>query len=181
MRTLAMDTPGYDRASHSRGRLTGPRGVLLADPRHSMVLPHLVAVVEEFSRTQLIEQSLLEIDVTKALQRSLWATGESRAEGTWDGQVGAWREWHGLDLEHGAGYRELRAFVEARNAIMHGLGRLTRKQLRKHGGREVIASLNQVGIGVSGGALSFPFSVLPHCAAVGRSFIEWMDTEIQTL
>jgi len=147
-----------------------------------MVLPHLVAIVEEFSRTQLIDRSLAAIDLSHPLRRSLWDNAEKRAEGSWDAQVDAWREWHGLNLsDAGADYASLRAFVEARNAIMHGLGRLTRKQLRKNGGRDVIAALGRVGISVSGATLSLPETVLLQCAAVARSFIEWLDIKIQGL
>src|SRR5690242_2343381 len=96
-----------------------------------LTLPHFAAVAEEFSRGVLVECSAPLVP-DHPLLRALWSAAEGQVE-TWPGQERAWKEWHGITLKTEIAYRQLRAVVEARNAIVHGLGELTRRQLRQDG------------------------------------------------
>lgn len=110
---------------------------------------------------------------------SLWGYGQEDAERTWESMRRCWKEWHGVDFSTFASNERLLALGDARNAIVHGLGRLTRKQRRADGGRKVIARLGKVGVQVTGDELSLE----PATVAVSRSvvieLIEWLDGEVR--
>jgi hypothetical protein len=72
------------------------------------------------------------------------------------------------------------AFVEARNAIMHGLGQFTRKQRRKDGGKSVTEQLKRIGLTVSGLKISLPPAAARRCADTSIGFILWLDLQVQS-
>jgi hypothetical protein len=110
----------------------------------------------------------------------IWTRAETQAEGAWKEHIAAWKKWHGLNLREAPGFAALMAFVEARNAIMHGLGQLTKRQMRRDGGREVISKLSSVGIPVIARRLSIDDPVVDNCADTVRSYIHWLDLKVQT-
>jgi len=179
MTTLAMGRTGEGVWFQRVGRLGGTTGVVLADPRHSMVLPHITAIAEEFSRRLLILCSLPHLDLRDRIHQDLWQRATSRAEGTWNAHREAWLAWHDLRLVDAPDYERLDGFVEARNAVMHGLGQLTRLQTQRDGGRATAAKLRAVGIILNGKKLVILPTVLDTCAATARGFIEWLDAEIR--
>jgi hypothetical protein len=109
-----------------------------------------------------------------------WTSESQKAEGTWPAQKDAWSAWHGVKLGDAPMYGELDAFIDARNAIMHGLGHLTRRQTQKDGGAAAKTKLGTIGISFSGTQLLIVPSVLKKCAHVARSFIEWLDMDVQS-
>jgi hypothetical protein len=164
-----------------RRRLTIRRGRLqsrtpLARVEH-LTLPHLAAVAEEFSRAVLIEISEPLVPGHPMLQK-LWSRGESQTE-SWPGQEEAWKDWHGIALRGTLQYRDLRPVIDARNAIVHGLGELTRKQLRGDGGREVRRSLARLGIRTSGRRIVVDDAAVRRCLDAATAFIAWLDLETQ--
>ena len=178
MTTLSLGVTIGHRPGQPRGRMEGTRGVLLADPRHSMVLPHLTAIAEEFSHRTLVLCSLPLMDFDKAMHRELWSDASLKAEGSWGRHREAWFKWHGIQLTTAPDFPKFNAYIDARNAIMHGLGELTRMQTRKDGGKAVIQKLKSVGISMHGLRLVIAPSVLKECAHTARRFIEWLDTEV---
>ena len=180
MTTLAMGATATGWGTGDYGRLRGTPGVLLSDPRHSMVLPHIVAIAEEFARRSLILASLPLMDLGKPMHRDLWSGAALRAEGTWRGQSEAWLNWHRDHIDGFPGNSRFRAFVDARNAIMHGLGELTSMQTRKDGGKKVMARLKAVGITLNGIRLVIVPTVLAECAVSAREFIVWLDQEVNS-
>jgi hypothetical protein len=145
-----------------------------------LTLPYIAAVAEEFSRNMLLSCSEPLVPQAHALLRELWATAEGRVE-TWPGQVKAWEGWHGIPVSKSAEYKKFRGVIEARNAVVHGLGELTRRQTRaKDGGRSVIHDLSQVGIRVSGRRLEVDDDAIRRSVDAARRFVEWLDTEIQS-
>jgi hypothetical protein len=162
-------------------RLLPPRARLLSDPRHSMALPHIVAIAEEFSRALLVACSESLLDPSSPFIRDLWKDGQKRAEGTWDQHRKAWSSWHGIQLSSCAAWPAVDAFTEARNAIMHGLGRLTRRQLSNDGGKAVAMKCQSVGMAVSGGQLHVGEAAVRQCAHECREFILWLDATASSL
>lgn len=162
----------------SLGRL-GRSGSDGLSPIGYLTLPHIAAVAEEYSRSMLLACSEPLVPQTHAILDELWEDAERRAE-TWPGQEKAWRGWHGIDIAREQPYQELRGVIEARNAIVHGIGELTKRQTRgKDGGKKVIAALKKVGIRVSGRKVVVDDEAMKTCIDTARGFIGWLDLEIQ--
>jgi hypothetical protein len=160
-----------------RGRL-GASVRRLGSPAY-LTLPHIAAVCEEFSRSVLIECSEPLVPHTHPLLDELWRAAETKAE-SWPGQESAWKNWHGLDISNEAEYKSLRPVVEARNAIVHGLGQLTRRQTQKDGGAKVKKQLQTVGIRTNGRKLLIDDSAMRRCVDSAVRFINWLDLETQS-
>jgi hypothetical protein len=110
--------------------------------------------------------------------QKLWARAESQTE-TWPRQEDAWSDWHSIRLRQEVTYRSLRAVIEARNAIVHGLGYLTRRQLSDDGGRKVRDVLARLGIATVGQRVVVDEDAMWRCLTAARGFIEWLDIETQ--
>jgi hypothetical protein len=160
-------------------RLEGPAAIVLADPRHSLVLPHIVAIVEDFSHQLLVYCTFPLLDLTHPFREDMWREAHERAEGNWSIHLEAWKKWHGVVCTASPHYEALMAFVDARNAIMHGLGRLTRRQLGKDGGKTTINRLATVGIGVRAGRVVLTHAAVRSCAETCRDYVEWLDESVR--
>lgn len=71
------------------------------------------------------------------------------------------------------GHTALLGFVDARNAIAHGLGSLTRKQLQKRS--KVSARLAQAGISLARDVLKLQPANVERCATVMKDYVRWLD------
>lgn len=164
-------------ASLTRGgaRLEGTRAVLLADPRHGLVLPHMTSIAEEFSRELLLSCSAPHLDLGHPMRRDLWVRMENQNEGGWEEHIDCWKRWHSIRVKLCPQYRNLMTFVQARNAIMHGVGHLTRRQLRADGGESLRRDLKVVGISAVGTRLLIGDRALDACVEVACGYIAWLD------
>jgi hypothetical protein len=175
----------YTLAAHARWRRTRfvdyGRLRLRRDPGapqsiEHLTVPHVAAVAEEFARATLLEASEPLVPQTHAILEQLWRRAEAQVE-QWDGLAVAWNQWHGIRLRTERRYQTLKGVTEARNAIVHGLGRLTRKQTRNDGGTAVRASLARVGISTAGTRLVIDDLSVDKSVRAARAFIEWLDQE----
>lgn len=146
-------------------------------PGANLVLPHLVAIAEEFSRRLLFAVSDPLVTRDHPLRAELWRLAERQADSTWSRQQSAWKKWHGIDLKQFSGWDELCGFIDARNALMHGLGELTRRQLGADGGRSVRERMSAAGLVTSGRRLILDGASAGNCAAIAGRFIGWLDGE----
>ncbi len=156
------------------GRLGLFRPVPAPENIHHLTLPHIAAVAEEFARATLLEASEPLVPRTHKILELLWQRAESQAE-QWDGVANAWSQWHGITVKQEPRYKTLEGVIAARNAIVHGLGRLTRKQTRSDGGASVRDTLARVGITTAGTRLVVSDDSVRQCVQAARAFIEWLD------
>jgi hypothetical protein len=158
--------------------LPGRAGPAPRDVDH-LTIPHFAAVGEEFARAALLEASEPLVPQTNEILRLMWLRAESQAE-QWSGLEEAWVKWHGVNIRSEPTYEIFRAVVDARNAIVHGLGHLTRKQTRGDGGAAVRLSLSRIGITTSGTLLIITDDVVKQSVQAARDFILWLDRESVT-
>lgn len=145
-----------------------------------LTLPYIVAIAEEFARNALVESSEPVIGTDPhPLIADLWAAAEERSE-SWPRQVDAWKKWHSIDVTTEAAYKAFRPAVEARNAIVHGLGTLTRRQTRKDGGRATAEMLRTSGITVQSGRVVVDAKATADCIKRAGVFIDWLDEKTRT-
>jgi hypothetical protein len=164
-----------------RGRLRGTSGVVKADPSRYLVLPHIVAIAEEFSRRLLIRKTEVQVPKDRPVLEQLWLKAEDQAEGRWKEHLKAWKDWHQIGIASEQVYANLHPFIEARNAIMHGLGELARKQRRDNQEVALRGQLKHVGIDVIGTRLVIKDKAVSRCASACKAFVEDLDRRAQAI
>lgn len=160
------------RRRHSRMQV--PRG----SGQHQLVsttVVHLISIIEAFVRDTLMARAEVEIDADHRMQAALWKKASPEADGGWDRQADAFKQWLGIPMKNEQSYKDVRAFVEARNAIVHGLGELTKKQLGQDDGVEVRRALASVGIAVNTRRLALPPTTPQRVARSSLTLVEWLD------
>jgi hypothetical protein len=94
----------------------------------------------------------------------------------WPDRVSAWNSIFELKLSTFPRWQEIEALTLARNIIAHGLGTLTRRQLKqgvaKH---DVVTRLSRIGIALNGQELSVGPSEVRRCADLVIEFVTWLD------
>jgi hypothetical protein len=114
-------------------------------------LLRLVAIGEDFSLARLVEvgeSKLPEGDFA----RLLWEAELNRSTDTWDQRNKLWKTYLGVSFGAFERHEALNGFIDARNAISHGLGDLTRRQLRSRD--TIVERLRKAGITVRGNSLA---------------------------
>lgn len=180
-RTLAIHLELGGGRRTAAGRLRGTAGVVRADPARYLALPHIVATAEEFCRQRLVGVTEPLIPQQHPALRVMWRRAEAAAEATWDNLAKSWRDWHGIRLSQAPSFAELRAYIEARNSIMHGLGRLTRRQTRDDAGAAVRAKYSSVDISLVGDLIIITDGTVVACSRVARRFVLWLDAQARSL
>jgi hypothetical protein len=163
------------------GRLRGTSGLVKTDPARYLILPHIVAIAEEFSRTLLIAKTEVQVPQDARVLKKLWAKAENQAEGRWEEHLNAWKDWHEVSLQSDPLYTNLKPFIEARNAIMHGLGELTRRQRRGNQLAALKGELRAAGIEVVGVRLIVSNRSVIRCAHACRAFVDGLDRRAQSV
>lgn len=139
----------------------------------------LVAVAEDFSLLRLIEvtEDLLP---DGRLAELLWEAELDRSMDTWDSRLRAWARLHGIEVKANfLRYDQLDGFTQARNAIAHGLGQLTRKQLRSRA--STLQRLAAAGIATDGDVLQLGPKNVELCTNVCDQFVLWLDEQAAAL
>lgn len=120
--------------------------------------------------------SIVEIYV-EALLGHLVGEGPRRAPGGWSEVVALLKRHCDIDVRDVAAWEKLEACILVRNAVAHGLGRFTAKQLEKGAPRKV----RIVGVPVRDGAVVITATSLVDCADICRAFIEELDVHPQVI
>ena len=137
-----------------------------------MTVAYVVSAAEAFSLARITGLAHQELPGYPDLVWQLWERAVARVESTWENQAQAWKEWYGVGLAAAPEYRTLRPWIQARNAVMHGLGEMTRRQRKTATG---LKELQQAGISVVGGTVLLGRSEVEGCAMSAVMFIEWLD------
>jgi hypothetical protein len=129
------------------------------DTRNGNVVTDCVAVAESFSTARLL-----------ALRPVLDPGDVS----TWKKQRQAWRNHGPVDLCLWEDWPKLMGYVEVRNALQHGLGRLTDLQLRKYQ-REISAWIKAANVQLNGPNVMLTDEDPIACSGVCADFVHFLD------
>jgi hypothetical protein len=146
----------------SAGTRDEQRGRHLTDGfagRHGNALTDLVAVVEHFSVVRLL---------------NLRPTVTPEQVGQWKGRVAAWKQHGGVDLATFPDWQAFMGFVQVRNALAHGLGRLTEWQLAKHR-TEVLKQVAAAGVPLYGDLVLVTTRDVHRCARTSEELVRFVD------
>jgi hypothetical protein len=131
-----------------------------------------MSIADEFTYGLLVDvtEAKLPSDRRVAL---LWENYVEGQTDTWPLRFAAWKNLHGIPFDDFPRYHPFRGFIEARNAVIHGLGGLTRKQLKKPNTAE--GRLRAAHISLRGTRLVLDVDDATACAQVVRDLIDWLD------
>lgn len=135
----------------------------LQDIRHKNAIVDIVAIVESFTGNRL---------------RMLAPTVEDRDVFTWELRKKSWRREASIDLTTCQAWDSFYGFVEVRNAIQHGLGRLTEFQLVRR--QEVLRAIAQSGTTLEGDLVRLSGRQVVDCSTRCSEFISWLDLAAST-
>lgn len=94
---------------------------------------------------------------------------------TWPKRKSGWVKHAGVKLEELDGWARLQGFIQARNAIQHGLGRLTDQQLKDGRRPDTLAQLEAASIPLMGDRVLIDEDVVSHCHRIAERFIMSLD------
>lgn len=164
--------------ARSNGRLLARRTASTGLPAGYGSVVSIVSIVEEFFVSSLHLRVSAAFDVTSRLIEDAQSEVLKEVDSTWPRRQTAAKNWYGIDGSTVSSYTRFMAFVEARNSITHGLGRLTRRQLANDGGKQTLSRLAAVGIAQFGGRLVIEGATVVSCAQAARDTVVWCDEAI---
>ena len=126
--------------------------------RHQNAIVDIVAIAESFTSNRL---------------RSLVPSLSENEVYTWNGRIKAWRRHASVEIATCSAWEAVNGFVEVRNAIQHGLGRLTNSQLSRRD--EVLRAIARSGAQLQGDLVRLTSRQVLDCASQCRELISWLD------
>jgi hypothetical protein len=142
----------------------------------------MVAIIEEFVVARMkaiIESRDLTDDEIVSEALGMYS---NRIEQNWDNRIKVSKEWFNIDLKREASFIHFQAFVDARNSIVHGNGKVTRRQASNDESRSrLVQRLMSVGIDVQDSYLHVSEHAVEICASSGIDFIVLFDWKSKAL
>jgi alpha-amylase/alpha-mannosidase (GH57 family) len=114
-----------------------------------------MSITESFFDDRLLEEIELELGPTRSPSiAAMWDDAAIGATGSWSDRRQRYKRWLGLNPN----WQFVEDLAEARNAVAHGVGSLTRRQLRN--ASQTTTSLSRIGINLTGNRLTYDDSTL---------------------
>jgi hypothetical protein len=176
-RVLAAAQPGVA-APRLQPRRYLPQPIVIVPSQRAAqnAIVRMVSIAEAFVLGRLVDATEPRLPANPLVE-VLWES-EIQSALTWDGRVKSWLRLHKVNVESAPAFQSFRSFIDARNAIAHGLGLLTWHQSKAK--RDVAAGLRAVGIDVQAGRLVLSSKVVEECARRGVSLIAYLDAAAPT-
>ena len=166
-------------APRPRGRLRAlPTSSASRQIRAQSALMRLVSIVESHTVRELVNRIEPHIPEPRSpILQDIYVSAEDRAIASWPNMIEAYKRWLGVRVGKWEEWNKMEAILDARNAVAHGVGELTRRQARKNQ-VTLVASLELIGIAINGTRLEFSDSGIREVANVGRRFVGWLDQQL---
>ena len=135
----------------------------------------LVSITEatvDLLAAELTEKSLSDVD---EVLRLLMLEKELAASSSWESRRRAFKRHHGVDLRKCNEHKKVEGAVEVRNAIAHGLGRLTTRQAIS---QETTKRLKAIDVSETHGYVQLNAEDLKQCASYSADFLRSVDAEV---
>jgi hypothetical protein len=137
-------------------------------------LVRFISIADEFTLRLLIDVTEAKLPQDERVGL-LWEDFAERNTDSWGQRFSSWEILHKVTVSAFPRYSPLRGYIEARNAIVHGVGALTRKQLKQLPRNTGL--LNSAGIAMTGTRLTLTVANATDCASTVSSLIKWLDEE----
>ena len=143
-----------------------------AEIRWQAAILRMVSVIESYvdslNREYLTNVLEKKVEESAALVRRL----DDFASVNWDQRRAALEDFYAVDFKDSQEWHRLRGAIEARNAVVHGLGRLTRTRRKLS---RVESLLRQIGVEVAGGQLVISEVTVCEVYKTCVEFVYWVD------
>jgi hypothetical protein len=139
----------------------------------------IVSAAENFGLACLLRSFESRAPVVQLHVGRLWDTTSVEFGMTWQRQCKAWNDLLGIEMEKAPAYKRLGPFLDVRNAITHGLGELTRRQLANNKGPAMRERLRRAGFVVVGNRIALQAENIADAISAVVDFIDWLDLEAQ--
>lgn len=158
------------------GRMALLRSGSGALPLEYSAVVTMISIAEGFFAATLRTKVEDAFDATTRLMHDMRRDAAKNMDTSWDGRLSSAKRWFGMDHSAEESVKFMLAFVEARNAVVHGVGALTRRQ-NADGGVQVTGQLAEVGVVVSGGVVAVDSEAVERCAMSCVRAVRWLDAE----
>lgn len=151
-----------------------------AQVRRQATLLRLSSIVEAFAADQLVVRLESQAPPPRpAILNDVYTRAEDNALGSWPKLTEHYARWFRIKVSQKAcpPWRRVEAMTNARNAVAHGLGELTRRMARKDL-RQLERDFATVDIKVVGTAVVLSEVSLRSASVAAREFIEWLDEQL---
>lgn len=171
LRGQAMDLPTVipERLAISRAN---------SDGSGNSAIVRIVATAEHFCTEKTKKRLQATLPANTEMQSAALAAVERQVDTSWPSRRDAWKRWYGIETGQASPISRFMAFVEARNAVMHGGGHLTGHQLKGDGGAAVRKLLANIHLGLQNDRLHIRETNVRECAVVSRSMVRWLDRQL---
>lgn len=184
-RALLLRTVGHYRTAQAAMPIRSrPRrlGLLRADPAQEQAqatLVRLMSITEAFTGDTLLRHAEpLAKASPHAVAVAVYDDAAVAAVRDWQMMRAAYKRWLGVGWAN-ADYDPVKTLTDARNAVVHGLGTLTRQQTRKDAAG-LRARLSAAGAQVGPeDSLVLPEGCIVRAACTCRRFVEHVDAQVQ--
>jgi hypothetical protein len=142
-------------------------------------LVRLLSITESFTSGTLVRHTEpLFLPAGHPVIKAVYGDAEEKAVFQWENMRNAYRNWLGVQWDESL-WKPVKVLTDARNAIAHGLGSLTRRQTRRSGGAAIRTSLMAAGVTLDGDKLVLDDAFLSKAAKTCRNFIQDVDLRVQ--
>ena len=163
------------------GRLSAwSAGPDAAQVRRQATLVRIASVVESFVTNELVLRLEPEAPPPRTMiMEHIYSKAEDDAIGSWPNMEDRYRRWFGIRPTQTScpGWREFEAVKDARNAIAHGLGAVTRRLARRDL-PQIKREWAAIDIHVVGNAVVLSELSLKESAQAARDVIGWFGREL---
>lgn len=138
-------------------------------------LIRLVSVIEAYVDAMSMHRMNAVLDSRASLISLLMGDFERTSNGSWADRHDAYKRYHGISLRSLSGWEPIKAGIEVRNCLLHGLGSLTARQRDQ---TKLSVSLKVVDVTIGGNRMHLSASTVPKVAAGCERFVSGLDAGI---
>lgn len=148
--------------------------------RRESVLIRSLSIMESYVHAELVSRlAPLAPNPRSALVETLYAQFEDRGTMSWDETANYFKKHvhSSIKIKNNPDWDQVNAVIEARNAVVHGLGRFTNRQTRRNVPKVVGSHLTKLKFDVSmdGSRVLMTAAALEGTVMLLRSYLEWLD------
>jgi hypothetical protein len=143
--------------------------------RGQATLFRIISIVEAYAVQELVVRFEPHAPSPRSgILDDVYVAAEDRAIGSWPGLRDHYRRWFDIRFTTFPSARRVQAMIDARHAIAHGVGELTRRQARKNQD-QLVRELRTIGVGVVGQRIQVSKDSVSRCVQVAITFVLWLD------
>lgn len=146
-------------------------------PLPHLLIPSIIASVESYSSALFIESVEKWLDLNSRVHRGLWEENRDQATSSLVRMRKYWAGWFAIDYSDATPHwPKLQGFAHVRNAVVHGTGRLTPRQLNEPKTIKAVRNLSKDGVRLGeDDRLALTHEALTSCGQAAIDHIQWLD------